>query len=107
MDLMLSHGWPGNVRELKNAVARAVALARDPEIQPHHLPPEIVAADPLVAAPWWRGQTALADVERQALLHALRQTHGNRVAAAKLLGISERSLYRRLDRHKLRESPAT
>jgi DNA-binding NtrC family response regulator len=44
-------------------------------------------------------------LERQAILHALKQTQGNRVAAAKLLGISERSLYRKLDRHKLRHAP--
>jgi DNA-binding NtrC family response regulator len=84
-----------------------VALARGPAIQPHHLPPELLTADPLVATPWWRGQTALADVERQALLHALRQTGGNKVEAAKLLRISERSLYRKLDRHRLRDRPAT
>jgi DNA-binding NtrC family response regulator len=54
---------------------------------------------------WRRGETALIDLERQAILHALKQTQGNRVAAAKLLGISERSLYRKLDRHKLRDAP--
>ncbi len=103
MDLMQGYKWPGNVRELRNAVERAVALARGTEVRPQHLPPEIRAADPVVGAPWWRGETALTDIERQAILHALKQAGGNRAAAARLLGISERSLYRKLDRHKLRE----
>ncbi len=103
MDLLRSYRWPGNVRELKNAVARAVALTRGAEIRAQYLPPEIREADPLIAAPWWQGETALGDLERQAILHALRQTRGNRAAAARLLRISERSLYRKLDRHNLRD----
>ncbi len=107
MDLMQSYRWPGNVRELRNVMERAVALAHGAEVRPHYLPPEIRVADPVIGAPWWKGETALADLERQAILHALRQAHGNRAAAARLLGISERSLYRKLDRHKLREAPLT
>ncbi len=102
MDLMRGHTWPGNVRELRNVIERAVALARGAEMRPHHLPPEVRGADPIVGAAWWRGETALADLERQAILHALKQANGNRSAAARLLRISERSLYRKLDRHKLR-----
>jgi DNA-binding NtrC family response regulator len=105
MDLLQSYPWPGNVRELRNTIERAIALVQKGEIRPHHLPPEIRATDPVVGAAWWRGETALVDLERQAILHALKKTQGNRVAAAKLLGISERSLYRKLDRHKLRDAP--
>jgi two-component system response regulator PilR (NtrC family) len=105
MDLLQGYGWPGNVRELRNVIQRAVALAPGAEVQPHHLPPEVRAVDPVVAAPWWRGETGLMAVERQAILHALKLARGNRVEAARLLRISERSLYRRLDRHKLRDFP--
>ncbi len=107
MDLLQSYRWPGNVRELSNAIERAVTLAHGGEIRPHHLPPEIRTTDPIVGTSWWRGETALADLERQAILHALKQAQGNRAAAARLLGISERSLYRKLDRHKLREALPT
>jgi DNA-binding NtrC family response regulator len=105
MDLLQGYGWPGNVRELRNVIQRAVALAPGAEVRPHHLPPEIRAVDPAVAAPWWRGETGLMALERQAILHALKLTHGNRAEAARLLQISERSLYRKLDRHKLRDLP--
>jgi DNA-binding NtrC family response regulator len=104
MDLLQGYGWPGNVRELRNVIQRAVALAPGPEFRPPHLPPEIRAADPVVAAPWWRGETTLAALERQAISHALRLAKGSRVEAARLLGISERSLYRKLDRHRLRDA---
>lgn len=103
MDLMQSYGWPDNVRELRNVIERAVTLAHGAEIRPHHLPPEIRAVDPVIGSSWWRGETALVDLERQGIIHALKQTRGNRVAAARLLRISERSLYRKLDRHNLRE----
>jgi DNA-binding NtrC family response regulator len=107
MDLMQAYGWPGNVRELRNVIERALALARGAEIRPVHLPPEIRSQDPIVGASWWKGETALADLERLAILHALREARGNRAVAARLLRISERSLYRKLDRHNLRESPLT
>jgi two-component system response regulator AtoC len=107
LDLLQSYRWPGNVRELRNAIERAVALAHGGEIRPHHLPPEVRATDPVVGASWWHGETCLVDLERQAILHALKHAEGNRVAAARLLGISERSLYRKLDRHKLREPHLT
>jgi len=103
LDLLQSYRWPGNVRELKNVLERAVALTRGTEIRPHHLPPEVRTTDPAVTASWWRGETALVDLERQAILHALNRTRGNRAEAARLLRISERSLYRKLDRHQLRD----
>jgi DNA-binding NtrC family response regulator len=105
MDLLQGYGWPGNVRELRNVIQRVVALANGGDVRPHHLPPEIRAVDPMGATPWWRGETDLMAVERQAILHALKLARGNRVEAARLLRISERSLYRRLDRHKLRDFP--
>lgn len=64
---------------------------------------EIRSVIPFVDASWFRGETKLVDIERQAILLALKQMHGNRAAAARSLGISERSLYRKLNRHKLRD----
>jgi DNA-binding NtrC family response regulator len=103
MDLLQGYSWPGNVRELRNVMERAVALAAGKEIRPQNLPVEIRSAKPFVAASWFRGETKLVDIERQAILLALKQMHGNRAAAARSLGISERSLYRKLNRHKLRD----
>ena len=61
---------------------------------------EIRAADPISGAAWVRGETPLAVLERKAILHALKQTCGNRAAAVRFLRVSERSLDRKLDRNR-------
>ncbi len=103
MDLLQAYSWPGNIRELRNVIERAAALVHGAEIRPQHLAPELRATDPIVGVSWWRDGMTLADMERQAVLHALKRTHGNRAEAARRLGISERSLYRRLARLDLRD----
>ncbi len=103
MDLLQSHGWPGNVRELRNVMERAVALASGDELRPQHLPPDIRSARLPALPAWLGGATTLAAIERHAIAHALELARGNRAAAARALGISERSLYRKLDRHQLRD----
>lgn len=84
------YSWPGNVRELRNALERALVLRGN----------EPVRADDLGLV---HGTLTLADshaeVEKDRILEALRQTHGNREAAARLLGVSVRTLYYRLRRH--------
>ncbi len=92
MNCLLKHTWPGNVRELRSAIESAVIKCRGSVIQPGDLPPEVFAGPPTA-------QLSVAvngTDERQRLLHALRQTNGNRAAAARLLGISRPTLYRRL-----------
>jgi two-component system, NtrC family, response regulator AtoC len=101
LDVLQGYAWPGNVRELRNVIERAVAVARGAEIAPKHFPATMCPERPLEAHPWWRGELALAEIEREAIRHALQQVHGNRAAAARLLQISERSLYRKLERHQL------
>jgi DNA-binding NtrC family response regulator len=95
---LLDHDYPGNVRELKNIVERAAILAGNGPIQPQHLGIERSQAVPQR----WPAQPAewLSQRNRrhddQAILDALQQADGHRSRAAELLGISERSLYRRL-----------
>ena len=91
MRILLSYRWPGNVRELKSAVEFAIVRSKGHVIEAGDLPAEIVAGNPPPAAPEAEG----AD-ERQRLLAALKAARGNRVAAARLLGISRATLYRRL-----------
>jgi transcriptional regulator with PAS, ATPase and Fis domain len=90
MDCLLKHSWPGNVRELRSALESAVIKCRSSVIQPSDLPPEVfgVAAKSVALSP--------GTDERQRLIQALKQTNGNRAAAARLLGISRPTLYRRL-----------
>ena len=99
--------WPGNIRELRNVVERAVLLAGE-RIEPEHLPLEklemptaVVAAPPLAVrdetAPDTSLRRDLAAVERQHIIDALTRCGGNQTAAARLLGMSRRTLSSRLD----------
>jgi DNA-binding NtrC family response regulator len=90
LQCLLDHAWPGNVRELENAIERAVALAEGDTIRPEHLPPLVQGAVPPPAA------GTLAGLIAHAMQRALAETGGNRRAAARLLGIPERTFYRKL-----------
>jgi two-component system response regulator HydG len=98
-----SYIWPGNVRELENCIQRALALAAPPEIQVKDLPSNVlnyVAEESLAERP-----TRLQALERQAILQALEATGGDRPRAAKLLGISKTTIYRKLKEYGLPDSP--
>jgi two-component system response regulator HydG len=100
--LLQSYEWPGNVRELANAMERAVILARGGPLRPaevlshlDHGPPE-PAPQGHVARDVTDTSFDLDTLEHRAILRALEATGGNRVRAAKLLGISERTLRNKL-----------
>jgi transcriptional regulator with PAS, ATPase and Fis domain len=96
------HAWPGNIRELRNALERALILARGAAIDVHHLPAELASPAPArattVAEP-----RSLDEIERQAILAALEQTDGNRTRAAERLGISRSTMKRKLAAMGLKE----
>lgn len=100
MQALRAYPFPGNVRELENVLERATALCSDNQILPEdlHLEPE----DNCAAEGGARGSETLDDylnrLERQAILEALGKTDGNRTAAARLLGVTFRSLRYRLER---------
>jgi transcriptional regulator with PAS, ATPase and Fis domain len=86
--------WPGNVRELRNVMERAVLLAED-RIDVEHLPaPRAPTPVPVAAGDLRAGVVAF---ERQKIVEALDQCRGNQTKAAKLLGISRRTLIERMD----------
>ena len=95
--------WPGNVRELINVVQQMVVTAEDGRIEPRHLPPEIIKAESDQAATL-DGMTGLSldQIEKQAIRNALRRMAGNREQAAQMLGIGERTLYRKLREYGLK-----
>ncbi|MGE0191661.1 MAG: sigma-54-dependent transcriptional regulator [Planctomycetota bacterium] len=102
MDLLKSHDWPGNVRELENTIEAAVVLGGGEVITPDVLPEEIGGVhrvDDLPESDVIRipAGTPLPDVERTIILDTLRRTGGNKTAAARILGIGLRTLYRKLD----------
>jgi len=104
---LLAYEWPGNVRELRNAVERAVALTRFEKIAVEDLPEKIRAFrrsrlvlgsdDPDELVP-------MEEVERRYILHVLRTVGGNKTAAARILGLDRRTLYRKLQRFEEGES---
>jgi two-component system response regulator HydG len=100
IDTLENYAFPGNVRELENAIERAVLLARGAAIEPTDLPESIggaVAADgPRRGAFVFPFGTTLEDMERQAIRDTLDRTKGDKELAARLLGISLRTIYRKL-----------
>jgi DNA-binding NtrC family response regulator len=94
------YSWPGNVRELRNAMERAALLSGGELILPEHLPARInAAAGQIVAGPRGSGDAQrLEEIERAAVLEALKKNEYNRTDTAKALGISRRALLYKLQR---------
>ncbi len=116
---MMDYSWPGNVRELENSVERACALSSGPILHTGDLPTQLqdfhLHAYRTVTAPVDEpprrersssAVTPLAELERQAILDTLRQLKGDKLTAAKLLGIGKTTLYRKLKEYGLGESAA-
>jgi DNA-binding NtrC family response regulator len=92
--LMQHYPWPGNVRELENALERALVLSRRALITPDDLPDEIHARpQPGSAAD---EPLSMVEIERQHILRTLAAVGGNKAAAARLLRLDRKTLYRKL-----------
>ncbi|MEO8026470.1 MAG: sigma-54 dependent transcriptional regulator [Bryobacteraceae bacterium] len=101
LEAMSRYAWPGNIRELRNTVVRAAVMAREPEIRVSHLPETIrgmvSGTDfPPQAQGSGSGQVTLDAMERRMIFEALERTAGHQQRAAELLGISRRTLSRKL-----------
>jgi DNA-binding NtrC family response regulator/predicted hydrocarbon binding protein len=96
LDLLQSYEWPGNVRELENSLERAAVMSEEGRVLPEHFPPSLrgARAHPM-GAPRGRPRT-LAELERHHILTVLEKAGGNRTRAAKILGISATTLWRKL-----------
>ncbi|UCE24355.1 MAG: sigma 54-interacting transcriptional regulator [Candidatus Zixiibacteriota bacterium] len=95
-DILLAYHWPGNVREMENALERAAVLCRDGLILPDHLPSQIVNQASAVKSSGGLLGGTLDDVEKNYIRKVLSETNGNRTKAAKILGISSATLWRKL-----------
>lgn len=96
MRRFIAYDWPGNVRELENAVERAVALGSGPLLHMGDLPSNLQYGASLEPGPDKDDLMPLEELERRAILRALRETSGDKLAAARILGIGKTTLYRKL-----------
>ncbi len=96
-ECLLRYDYPGNVRELRNVLERASLLADADTIEPTHLPAVLCGSGDRPA----HRNDGFRDAERQALVSSLAAHHGTRRELARSLGISERTLYRKLRHHRL------
>jgi|TARA_B100001245_G_scaffold14268_1_gene9630 two-component system nitrogen regulation response regulator GlnG len=130
---LMQHDWPGNVRELENVIRRTIVMAKGEAIRADDLPTDIrsvgrnsagttqalgQAEPPLVAAidlgtisaklfHWAKERPDIAvlpAVERELIAHALRETNGNQVRAAKLLGITRATLRKRIEKFSIKQA---
>jgi two-component system response regulator HydG len=100
--VLMNYSWPGNVRQLKNAVDTMVVLSQGTQLTVESLPPDIRPAG--VGSAGNAANVAgmsLQQLEKEAIVRTLEMTKGNREQAAKLLGIGERTLYRKIKEYGL------
>ena len=102
MDALLAYPWPGNVRELRNVIERMVVLGAGEKLTVRDLPAPLRLAGGRAGAAVRPG-SALRDAERQLIEEALRRHKGSRTRAARDLGISRRTLHRKLNEFGLRK----
>src|SRR4051812_21864156 len=105
LEAMMNYDWPGNVRELRSAVERAVVFCRKDQVSLKDLPPEVrggfsqgPGARPLSAMD---KQMTVQEAEKQLIIQALQDSNANRTEAAKKLGMSRRTLHRKLHKYGL------
>jgi len=104
MTALLNYDWPGNIRQLRNSIRTMVVMCDHKELDMADIPPEIHQMRQLGAgtrAPAGLAGVSLNELEKQAIIDTLAKTKGNREKAAKILGIGERTLYRKIKEYNL------
>jgi len=111
MDLLISYHWPGNIRELESAIERGVLLENSDVLQASNLPLGILSLSNKIKPKVIKYEKqdeneilTLEDVEKRAILNALKATENNILQTAKALGINRATIYRKLEKYKLLES---
>jgi DNA-binding NtrC family response regulator len=100
---LMHYAWPGNVRELRNVLERMVVLSRGNRLTLRDIPEAIRSDLPPGHAPRSLAEMSLDEAEKQLIIQALAAHQGNRTKAAEQLGISRRTLHRKLNEYGLRE----
>lgn len=103
LKVLMNYSWPGNVRELENVLERAINISDESLIRIDHLPSEVRKSEGSTNPAWDRRtlEQGLFIAEKKLIMNALRETKGNKVQAARALGIHRSVLYKKLARHNL------
>jgi len=104
LTVLSNYEWPGNVRQLRNTIRTMVVMCDREKLDAQDIPPEIAQRRQLLAgsqASAALGDVSLNELEKQAIEETLAKTKGNREKAAKILGIGERTLYRKIKEYNL------
>jgi transcriptional regulator with PAS, ATPase and Fis domain len=105
LNAMLAYDWPGNVRELENCLERACAFTSGPMLSTKDLPGAITQNPDAVQGIENRGPKIIpmAELEKLTILHTIEQLNGDKLLAARLLGIGKTTLYRKLKEYAIQE----
>ncbi|HUL60085.1 MAG TPA: sigma-54 dependent transcriptional regulator [Anaeromyxobacteraceae bacterium] len=99
MAVLQGYAWPGNIRELRNTLERAMILVEGDVIGEEQLPPDMQASRPEAATLRVPLGVTVDQVEKEYILASLQRNGGNKARTAELLGISEKTLYNKLNRY--------
>ncbi len=104
MQILSGHDWPGNIRQLKNTIRTMVVMCDREKLDVRDIPPDILQRRQLTGTsttPSNLAGVSLNELEKRAIADTLARTEGNREQAAKILGIGERTLYRKIKEYNL------
>jgi DNA-binding NtrC family response regulator len=101
MDALSHYDWPGNVRQLRNVIEGMVVLSNVKELGVKNLPEDVRESEAPKKSLQLRVGASLEDMEREMIRATLEETEGNRAAAARILGVGRKTLYRKLDEYGL------
>jgi transcriptional regulator with PAS, ATPase and Fis domain len=103
MRLLRLYAWPGNIRQLRNLIERLVVTVREKTIQRQHLPEEVQASKEDARTMLVTLGSSLEDIEKEVIMRTLAELTNHREKAAKLLGISLRTLQYKIKQYGIRE----
>jgi DNA-binding NtrC family response regulator len=103
VNVLMAYDWPGNVRELRNTIEQIVVLARSERLTLRDVPAAIRGGADLTKISVVRTGMTVEEAERQLIVQALKEMRGNRTRAAQKIGMSRRTLHRKLKKYGLEE----
>ena len=99
METLKRYSWPGNVRELENCIERAVLLCEEGVVHSYHLPPTLQTGAESDTLPALSLEEAVANLEREMLIDALKNARGNITQAAKAAGMDRKNFWQLMKKH--------